>query len=365
MTKNNISIIKENLILSNKHIKKYVKKNDIVNIKSISCDFVKMTVSNYDTETDIDITIPSKNEGELSVSIPFSLIESVTKLTDKNTFIVIENDKIWSVKNKISLNMPFVATKYPSINEIHDKSFSFICEIDSNQLKRVNDCASKDVTREVLNGVFIEWETENIVGTDGKRLHIEKLKYPINKIEDHKNGIIIPSHFIKKIPNNIKMQLSVSSPYIFIGTFDDKNIKIRIASKKIFGDYPKYELCIPDDTGIGANISPDILEMINSFPNTITCFSFKNENAIIDIKDKNNYENIASFNVDAVYDDGILPVAIDTVFLIDAFKLGGFRISHSDKTTHSRSSYPMSSFFSGKGNTHLVMTYLIPTDNKN
>lgn len=142
--------------------------------------------------------------------------------------------------------------------KVPDITGEILVELEASVLKTALEqagyCASSDVTRHVLNGVFLKCEKEelSIVATDGKRLAIAKLPGMKEKWE-----LIVPSKTVTALLRSLqdgKVAISRETNLVIF-----KFAEIRIVSKLIEGTYPNFEQVMPKTVGEHIQINREAL----------------------------------------------------------------------------------------------------------
>lgn len=136
---------------------------------------------------------------------------------------------------------------FPTSDE--NKSFTMKGADLKDMLLRTSFAAAKDDSRQVLNGVFMEIQGNNmvLVGTDGKRLAKVHKDIELNEVMNCSNIIPLKAvdELIRIIVEEDKVQLNVMDEKI---SFELGNFTL--VTKLITGQFPDYERVIPDHSSL-------------------------------------------------------------------------------------------------------------------
>ncbi|HON88935.1 MAG TPA: DNA polymerase III subunit beta [Spirochaetia bacterium] len=153
--------------------------------------------------------------------------------------------KIKPAFKKVQFNIKVISNEqFPSFSEISaDKYIDIPAEKFKKMIRLTSYAVSDDETRYFLSGVYFEYKDGHLimVGTDGKRLALCKVRFDLNKTF---KGVIIPpktlAFFLKYIPNEGVIKFFADEKNIFV-SFGN----IFITSILVEGEFPNYEKVIP------------------------------------------------------------------------------------------------------------------------
>lgn len=122
----------------------------------------------------------------------------------------------------------------------------------------VSRAASRDDTRYVLNGVFLDISGQTVVGTDGRRLATRPAKIP--PLAGVEFSPIIPNMAIDAIKRKDLPFMSGATGRLIFSYGKAKNLRLRrgrftLYLKFIEGQFPAYHQVIPDDSTSSTTIN--------------------------------------------------------------------------------------------------------------
>lgn len=209
-----------------------------------------LTISATDLYIGIQVTIPveSKDSGEIVVPGK-ELRDIITSLpSDDITLSYAEGTLHISVKKMKTTLQCYVGDEYPKFPESQGSVLSMSLEVLETITTYVVSATSKDVSRPILTGVFIEPQESGttIVGTDGFRLaSVTVTDASISQIAE---PLLIPAKIIeevtriaqKKNASNVQAAISAETQQVTF-TMDS----VQLFSRLIDGTFPPYQQIIP------------------------------------------------------------------------------------------------------------------------
>jgi DNA polymerase-3 subunit beta len=206
--------------------------------------------------------IPAKIIKQGSITAPGKLIaDYINNLPNTKITLIVKNNIITIKSDKNTSNIHgYSDDDYPEIPLIED-NYTARLSIDKNKLvqaiSQITPCASQDITRQILTGVFIHTVEKAIymTATDGYRLAERKnIAKSNNEIE-----AIIPVTTLQELAYNINDDIKEVEI-----TLNDTQIQFTIneniiTSKLIDGTYPNYKQLIPNSNDKSAVVNRDEL----------------------------------------------------------------------------------------------------------
>jgi DNA polymerase-3 subunit beta len=147
-------------------------------------------------------------------------------------------------------------------------------------LKRVSYAQSQDETRHILNGVYFDFHSSQLVlaATDGRRLAVTQ--HPLQSTENGEGKIILPGKTVAELlrlldkGESVKISFNDRQVSFLIDTKiekeevkDDESSKpvglvssIYLVSKVVEGNYPNYQQVIPKEGGHRVQLERELLE---------------------------------------------------------------------------------------------------------
>ncbi len=197
-----------------------------------------------------DIAVPAKTFSELFAQIPEG---KVTLRTEGQTLSITGEH----IKSKLQVTSP---DEFPDIFE--DSLHEFLTLMPSEVDRIVKDtlfATSSEVTRPIWSGVLCERKENEIrfVASDGFRLSLVSI--PQEKTDEEQKGIVFSSRFLKEVT-----LLKEDKPIHFFFSDQVNQIvaqqeHIRIAGRKIEGEFPSYGKIIPHETSSQIRIKKEEL----------------------------------------------------------------------------------------------------------
>lgn len=226
-----------------------------------------LTITGSDSNTTIKETIPCETEGK--ALIPTNLLELVRTLPEGDITIEAEdNTAKVSWKNGQSTLPTFPVSDYPEIKDYEGEYLTVKGDILASALAHTIPHTADDDLRPVMGGVLFKAKedgTIDIVASDSHTLGLYTIK------ADHKKpfSFVAPSTALKLISNLAKASdVEIAS--------DEASIIFRtgtttISTRKIVGNFPKYESIIP--TKFNSTLTADKTLLLNSIRRVLVCSS--------------------------------------------------------------------------------------------
>ncbi len=243
------------------------------------------------TGTDLDrfVTVRLEHPAEgspVAVLVPYDQLQQSTKNCGKDERLVIEPTPEGPlIKFALAHNLgaskvkPLPVQEFPETPKIKHNPIPLPPEF-RRAIHEAMDCASKDETRYVLNGTFIDSGTY-VVGTNGRILYsANSFALPMN------DSIIIPSHkFLgwKEFNNDGEWQMRADKEFFQLSTR-----RWRFISRHIEGQYPNWRQVVPDPKSFKTHltIDPGKLEDIIKLIQRLPCHDEKNRTLGLEWKNK-------------------------------------------------------------------------------
>ena len=302
----------------------------------------QLKISATDLELGLTIILPGKMEDGPGLTVPAknlslflnNLNEEKITLSVKGSIMHLESGEY-----KADLQgMP--VDDFPIIPEVKNSEYIEIDKKDLNEgLTQVINSAGYPVGRPELNSIFLTYKKGDLrlVATNSFRLSEKILKDKIESNLEREIEIIVPIKTAQEVLHIInegeldkeKVKIYIESSQIL---FDFGNIKL--VSRLIEGNYPKYQNIIPKD--FKTNVSIDKFKLLNA-AKIASIFASKNNdisltidsaanNLVLEARDSNIGNNETTIKGDITGDS--LKISFNYRFLIDGLNsLNGDKIS--------------------------------------
>ncbi len=212
----------------------------------------KVTLSAYDLEIAVTITIPAGVEAEGSIVMPAKLFgDIVRKLPNTNVKIVTDekfHTKITGGNVKFTI-LGMSAVEYPDLPGcIEGDELALEGNVFRNLLKQTVFASAETDERPILQGILFDIEPENQivkgVAVDGVRLAVRKEKYLSFKGETTR--FVIPRktvmELLKNLPDETDMIVNVSVSHKHIIFRMEEMV---LTSRRLQGEFLNYKNAIP------------------------------------------------------------------------------------------------------------------------
>lgn len=234
----------------------------------------QVTLTAYDLNLGIETNFKAQILQEGNVALPAKLFYSlVTSLPDQELTLKLEETE----ENGLVVNLSLTSASYQlkghtieefplfpeleNANHLNINTTTFI-----QGLQTVLSAISTDETKQCLTGIRlnIKNNTLEMVSTDGHRLALIKAKLPKeNQGQNEAIGITIPGVAMKELGKLIgKPTMENDCDLNF--QFNENQIIINLPEstlvcRALAGEYPQYQVLIPPDFQVSANITKDAL----------------------------------------------------------------------------------------------------------
>jgi DNA polymerase-3 subunit beta len=220
-------------------------------------------------EIAIKIYISAKIEDEGSITIPPRILSGfLNNIKDDVVKSEVIDDKFFIKSENHNIQIKTLNAKdFPIIPEMPE-SYYFKIKTE-NIIKAVNSVnisvAHKD-TRQELNGVYAEFQKEELILASTDSFRLTEIKVPLikksisdeyNNFIEKENNVILPIGIITEIQQlspDGEVDIFVNENQIFINTEN-----IQITSQLINGHYPDYKQIIPIDCDIKIKLNKNEL----------------------------------------------------------------------------------------------------------
>jgi DNA polymerase-3 subunit beta len=225
----------------------------------------------YIQATDLEIGIKSflpaeiKSEGAVTLNAR-KLFDILRELPNADISLKKEeNDWVALKCGKSRFRLPgLAAADFPTLPEYsEDALLEFKGEALKDMIRKTFFSVSPDETRQVLNGLLLEKDGEqvNLVGTDGHRLAlIKRAPLKMNSGKDDTLSYLLPKKMLTEL---MKFLDEGDTPYSFsvkenhLAFIQDKQV---IVSRRVEGKFPNYRQVIPADNEVKVKVNKDALE---------------------------------------------------------------------------------------------------------
>ncbi len=290
----------------------------------------KLILTGNDGKLGIKTFINANIEKEGSIIVPSKLFgDFIKKLPNENIDIETNDNKLSIYCDKSHIDMICFDNKndYPAIENISDdKSFSLNKLVFENMVKKVLFAISKDESRPILTGAYLEILNNEIslVGIDGFRVALNNFKID----SDIETKLVIPDKTISNVYKIINSEDSNGNIKIFV---NNRNIlfkfnNIKIVSNLLDGSYIKYKSMIPTDFKTKITIKKD--QLLSSV-DRIALVSRESKNKFIKFNIIENKLKLSSFVqtgygeefIDVKKEGEDLSIAFNPDYILDFLKI--------------------------------------------
>ncbi len=290
----------------------------------------KLILTGNDGKLGIETFIHATVEEEGYVVVPSKLFgDFIKKLPNENIDIEIIDNKLSIYCNKSHIDMICFDNKndYPTIKNIdNNEFFSLNKMVFENMIKKVLFAISKDESRPILTGAYLEIMNHEIslVGIDGFRVALNNFTID-TEIE---TKIVIPDKTISNVYKIISSEDSEEEIKIFVSNrnilFEFNNVKI--VSNLLDGEYIKYKSMIPTDFKTKITVKR---EQLLSSVDRIALISRESKNKFIKFNIIENKLKLSSFVQTGYGEDFIdvkkegedLSIAFNPDYILDFLKI--------------------------------------------
>ncbi|MEI6222465.1 MAG: DNA polymerase III subunit beta [bacterium] len=250
-----ISCLKENLYAGLQTVSRTVgARTTLPVLKNIllQTEGGRLKMSATDLELGIICWVGAKVEKEGTLTVPAKLLmEYVSTLPNKKIDLEFKNNTLHLHCESYKATFTTIdADEFPEIPTFEGETKVAIkADVLKKAIQKVVFATSKDESRPVLSGVYIESEDNllTLVSADGYRL-VEK-KVPLQQaFEGKKFSIIVPHRALVEVARgtfeeDAEITLQISNNQVLFSTKDSL-----IFSRLIEGKFPDYKKIIPQDT---------------------------------------------------------------------------------------------------------------------
>ena len=240
---------------------------------------VALTATDLDSFVSVRLEQPAAG-APLSILVPYSDLQRITKRCQKNESIVIsrEGDKAL-VQFPIGIqtgeehldSLPVV--EFPEVPVLSGECIPIHDDL-RQSMHEAFQCASTDETRRILNGVYLDVSTpgcHQLVATDGRHL------YGTNSFSTLlPKSLLIPHHkFLgcREFNNDGEWELQVYKEMLQINSQ-----RWQFITRQVEGNYPNWRQVVPDDNQFNTTVelSPVAIETILALIPRIPCHDVVN-----------------------------------------------------------------------------------------
>ncbi|MBN2144501.1 MAG: DNA polymerase III subunit beta [Candidatus Aureabacteria bacterium] len=284
------------------------------------------------TATDLEIGIVSSSIVEVSeegrTTIPAKkLFDIVRNLPEEIISFETDEDQVLRIQCGKSFYRVFglAADEYPALPDFADSpSWEFDQSILRTIIRNTNFAISRDESRYVLNGIYLVFNSSEIIGvaTDGRRLSLSK-RSGMN-FKDTKLDFIIPAKTVNELiklltdEGSIKIHHKGNQVSFIMG-------KTTLVTKLIEGNFPEYQAVIPADckekvvfNNKDFTAAIQRVSILTSDKTNSIKFVFRDNKCIITANSPNIGE--AREEIDVQYKGQELQIAFNPLFLLDILR---------------------------------------------
>ena len=290
----------------------------------------RLNIVASDTETRMETSIEvSEVDGGGSFAIPAKiLLDPLRELPDQpltfdindsnlGIFIYFHNGKYNFIGQR--------ADVYPEQRQLGDGVVEFTIDIDLflNGINRTLFATADDELRPVMNGIYLDMNTEGItfVASDGHKL--VRLKTTEAKINEERAAFILP----KKPANVLKNILAKEEGQVNL-RFDAGNASITFGNYTMFcrlieGRYPNYNSVIPRENPFTMGIDRMLLlnaikrvSVFSSHSNSLVKMQLSENNLLVSTQDI-DYSTSAEERIDCQYSGDDMTLGFKAPYLVE------------------------------------------------
>jgi len=219
------------------------------------------------TSTNLDISLKCHIKSEIVASgrltLPAKKLATIVRAMPQSALTVdctpSHQSKITAGSSSFKL-MGLAAEEFPAFAQVHlDEEVVLPAEHLQRMLRYVAYAQSTDENRYILNGVYFNFEPDQLVlvATDGRRLALTSEKIQTHVKENR--GVIIPAKTVSELTrllsyaDAVKMSFNTRQvSFEFILNEDAQKLglvgSISMVSKIVEGQFPNYKQVIPSET---------------------------------------------------------------------------------------------------------------------
>jgi len=252
-----VTVLKENLHQAVNTVSRFIATKAqlpvLGNVLITADKQLKLSATNL--ETGINYWIGAKIDKEGSISIPARLFaEFVASLPPEKVELEIVDNSLFLKSGGFQASFIGIGTnEFPIVptNQSQPK-IALACQNLAKIFSQVIFAAAQDESRPVLGGILLKIKDGELVAvaTDGYRLSLKKIKEikGVEKIEEFKNGLLIPAKTLTEIgrlidekkSETLGMTITPESNQVIFSLNEAE-----VVSRLIEGDFPDYEKIIP------------------------------------------------------------------------------------------------------------------------
>jgi len=295
-------------------------------LMSAKKQLVELTATNLETTIRSNFTCETEEEGQ--ICLPGEKIFSIVReLLHGEIYLETEENRLTLKCKEAKFNLlGLSSTEFPEFPSIEKESFSLPQIFLKDMFQKTIFAASTDETRQNLNGIFLEGESEELklIATDGRRLAFIKIPYSIKSLLKALIPLQAVQQLLRILGREGEVKIGIGENQIFFQT-----PQTLLISQLIDAKFPDYERVFPE--GYNISILVEREKLLGAIRRVSLLSEEKSHLLKFNLKEEKLHISAVSAEVGSAYEEipvkvekrGEIEIGFNSAYLTDPLKVIG------------------------------------------